>query len=421
MPPESYQSTTPILEESKRIRDDLLDRQVNLDSYLSMVGPGLFRESRKDLGYADAEGVELDDLVNTRVGHTGLLVSPRALEVTLPITETSAATTRQARTEVEAILTGQDDRLITIMGPCSVHDPEAALEYARFAKDMRDKHGEDLVIIMRDYAEKPRTETGWKGFLHDPLLDESNDMNLGLIADRLLALRITDMGVPIARERLGANTPQYVNGLVAYDAIGARNVEDQNARMYASGTSAPIGIKNGTSGSIDTALSACVAANASHSLVGLSQDGQQMLVTTTGNPLAHVILRGGQTGPNFDPAAINGAVEAITAKNAATGLAIPEGVVVDASHKNKLHDQQMPAVKSVAAQIAKGSLAIRGVMIESNLVGGNQPLDPAHPERLEYGVSITDTCVDLAEARTMLRLLSRAVQHRRDIRSIDNS
>lgn len=413
MPPESHESTTSIIDESMRIKDDLLGRQEYLNAYGSMVGSGIFKLSREQLGYPEPENVELDGLVDRNITGKDLLISPESLERVLPITRVSAETTRQARADIEAILTGEDDRLLVVVGPCSIHDPEAALEYARFLSAMREQYGDDLVIVMRDYPEKPRTETGWKGFLHDPLLDGSGDMNLGLIADRMLALRITDMGVPIARERLGANTPQYVNGLVAYDSIGARNVEDQNARMYASGTSSPVGFKNATDGLIDSAVSACVAANASHSFVGLYANGQQAIVHTAGNPLAHVILRGSRNGPNFDETSVGQTVAAIAAKNAALGLAIPEAVVVDASHRNKIEGSQMDAIESVARQISGGSVAVLGVMIESNLRAGNQKLDPNHPEALERGVSITDTCVDLNETGVMLRLLSEAVQQRR--------
>lgn len=413
MSPESHESNTRILEESARIRDVLLTSQEEVNAYhatLSRMKAGVVR---RNLGYPEPDAVVLDDLVDSRIVQKTPVVSPEAVEMALPVTEVSAATTRQARSEIEQVLAGEDDRLLAIVGPCSIHDPEAALEYAAFIKEMREEYGSDLVVIMRDYAEKPRTETGWKGFLHDPLLDGSNDMNLGLIADRMLALRITGMGVPIARERLGANTPQYVNGLVAYDAIGARNVEDQNSRMYASGTSSPIGFKNATDGSINSALSACVAANAEHSFIGLNGNGQQAEVYTAGNPFAHIILRGGKQGPNFDQASVEDAVKAIAYKNTATGLAIPEGVVVDASHQNKVNGSQMEAVKVMAAQIKAGGTAIRGVMVESNIKAGAQKLVLGHATELEYGVSITDSCVSIDETKVILSMLATAVQARR--------
>lgn len=413
MAPESHEATTTILTESARIRDALLEVQHDVNAYHSALQQGKLAAIRGNLGYPEPEVVELNEIIDTRLGDATPVISPEALETVLPVTEASARTTREARRLVEDVLIGVDDRLIVVMGPCSMHDPEAALEYAEFVKEMRDLYGEDLVILMRLYPEKPRTEKGWKGFIHDPLLDGSDDMNLGLTADRMTALRITGMGVPTARERLGANTPQYVNGLVAYDAIGARNVEDQNARMYGSGTSSPIGFKNATDGSIDAAISACVAANGDHTFVGLNTNGQQAVIPTKGNPTAHVILRGGKEGPNFDEDSVEAAIEAIRAKSEATGTDIPAGVVIDVSHKNKVDGRQMDAVKSVAGQISGGSTAIMGVMIESNLRAGNQKLDPKHPELLERGISITDTCVDLAETRDMLRLLSKAVQRRR--------
>lgn len=413
MPPESHESAMPILEESTRIRDALLTVQADINAYHDTLQRGKLAAVRHDLGYPAPEPVELSGLVDTRIAGKTPVISPEALETVLPVTAASERTTREARQLVEDVLTGEDDRLIVIVGPCSMHDPEAALEYAEFVREMRDQYGDDLVILMRHYPEKPRTEKGWKGFIHDPLLDGSDDMNLGLIADRMTALRITGMGVPIARERLGANTPQYVNGLVAYDSIGARNVEDQNARMYGSGTSSPIGFKNATDGSPDAAIAACVAANTEHTFVGLSANGQQAVVATQGNPTAHVILRGGKDGPNFDEVSIKEVAEAIHTKNEQAGLAIPTGVVVDASHKNKIDGRQLDAVASVARQVSSGSVAIKGVMIESNIKAGRQKLDPKHLEKLEHGVSITDECVDLADTRTMLNMLSSAVRTKR--------
>ncbi len=417
MAPESHESTVPILEESARIRDALLVVQRDVNAYHKSMQQDKLAVVRAELGYPTPEPVDLSDLVDTRIASKTPVISPEALETVLPVTEKAAHTTREARQLVEDVLIGVDDRIIVIMGPCSMHDPEAALEYAEFVKEMRDLYGDDLVILMRHYPEKPRTENGWKGFIHDPLLDESDDMNLGLIADRMTALRITGMGVPIARERLGANTPQYVNGLVAYDAIGARNVEDQNARMYGSGTSAPIGFKNGTDGSVDVAISAVVAASGDHSFIGLASIGQQAVIGTIGHPLGHVILRGGRdTGPNFDEVSVKGTVDAIRAKSEKVGVPFVEGVVIDASHKNKVDGRQSDAVESVATQISGGSTAIRGVMIESNLKAGNQKLDPEHPERLEHGVSITDACVDVDETRVMLDTLASAVRDRRQLR-----
>lgn len=413
MPPESHESEMPILEESARIRDELLTVQEEVNVFHSTLLTGMLAPIRERLGYPQPEPVDLSTLVDTRIASKTPVVSPEAVETVLPITEASAFTTRESRQQVEDILLGKDDRLIVVTGPCSMHDPEAALEYAKFVKEMREQYGDDLVILMRLYPEKPRTERGWKGFIHDPRLDGSDDMNLGLIADRMTALRITSMGVPLARERLGANTPQYVNGLITYDSVGARNVEDQNLRMYGSGTSSLVGYKNATDGSIDPAISACVSANLAHSFVGLNTNGQQAVVSTSGNGTAHVILRGGKSGPNFDAEYIKEAIETICAKNAEVGDSIPEGVVVDASHKNKVNDSQVEAIHSIAAQVANGSTAIFGAMVESNIKAGNQKLDPAHPEDLEYGVSITDACVDVDETKMMLNTLAEAVRARR--------
>ncbi len=413
MPPESAESKLSILQESMRIKDALLPLQEKLTVNFDESQRTAFNSIRQQLGYTNPDSVDFDSLVDTRILDKVTVVSPDAVEAVLPPTKQSTKTTLESRKFVEDILLGDDDRIFVVIGPCSVHDPEAVLEYAHFVRDMREKYGEDLEIIMRLYAEKPRTELGWKGFIHDPLLDGSEDMNLGLIADRMIALRITDMGVPLGRERLGPNTPQYVNGLITYDSVGARNTQDQNARMYASGTSSPDGIKNGTDGNIDTAISACVAANGAHSFVGIDSSGQQAIVMTKGNNLAHVILRGGDKGPNFDPETADLAISKIRAKNDELGIKIIEGVVLDASHKNKVGNSQAEAIMSVVSQIQTGSTAIRGVLIESFLKEGNQKLDPANITALEYGKSITDYCANTDQTEEFLSMLAGAVSTRR--------
>ncbi len=413
MPPERHESPAPILAESRRIADKLLEVQGIVNTAHATLQQELLADVREQLQYPQPEDVDTARLVDTRITQKEAVISPEALDAVLPLTQRSADTTLDSRDKIEQIVRGDDDRLVVIMGPCSIHDPEAAMEYAKFALEMREQYGEDLEIIMRFYSEKPRTELGWKGLVADPLMDGSDDMNLGLVVDRMISVRITDMGVPLARERLNANTPQYSNGLFAYDSIGARNVTDQKAREYASGTSSVIGIKNGTDGTVGDAISAIVSANGEHTLLGLAQNGQQAVVHTAGNPTTHIILRGGSNGPNFDAESVNEAVQEIKAANERTGLSIPEGVVIDASHKNKVNGEQMTAVESVAGQITAGSVAIRGVMIESNLKSGNQDLKKLGPDNLEYGKSITDSCVDLAETRIMLEMLSQAIRTRR--------
>jgi len=328
------------------------------------------------------------------------------LEEALPLSVESARTTQQARQAIGDILTGRDKRLLVITGPCSIHDGDAALEYAHMVAEWRQRYGDKLEIVMRAYPEKPRTELGWKGLVYDPRLDDSYDINLGLTLTRLIACRITELGVPIAMERLNALTPQYVNGLVAYDAIGARNTTDQKAREYASGTSSPVGFKNTPDGGAEDAVSAVVAANSPHTFLGISMSGMSATIVTKGNELAHIILRGGKTGPNYTAKHIAHAVELLGSRQ------LLKAIVVDASHGNsgKIAANQRKVIHDIAKQVADGERAIKGVMLESNLVAGAQKLTPGCD--LVYGQSITDECVDLVETEAMLKNLSQAVERR---------
>jgi 3-deoxy-7-phosphoheptulonate synthase len=262
---------------------------------------------------------------------------------------------------------------------------------------------------MRTYTEKPRTEVDWKGFAYDPFLDGSSRISVGLVATRVLMCRITALGVPVAAEPLNALTPQYVNGLVTYNGVGARNVTDQTARERVSGFSSVVGFKNSPEGSVDSAISAVLTARAPHEFLGVDHHGVSAQLSTTGNDTAHVILRGTAEGPNFSAAH----VADVTRRLAARGL--PEAVVVDASHGNsgKDHRRQPGVVADLAGQVAAGQRAIRGVMVESNLAEGRQDLDQAHPERLAYGVSVTDSCVDLPTTEALLAELADAVRARR--------
>jgi 3-deoxy-7-phosphoheptulonate synthase len=361
------------------------------------------------LGVEQAADVDLSDLVNARITGLSVVVTPAAVAAVVPIPAASAATTRAARRAVTGIVTGADDRLAVIAGPCSIHDPAAALEYARFLARMRERHGADLEILMRTYTEKPRTEVDWKGFAYDPFLDGSSRISVGLVATRMLMCGITALGVPVAAEPLNALTPQYVNGLVTYNGVGARNVTDQTARERVSGFSSVIGFKNSPEGSIDAAVQAVLTARAPHDFLGVDAHGISAQLSTTGNDTAHVILRGDRSGPNYSAAHIAGTKR----KLAQRGL--PEVVVVDASHGNsqKDHTRQMGVVRDLAGQVAAGEQAIRGVMVESNLVAGRQDLDRRHPERLEYGKSVTDACVDPATTEELLAELAAAVRVRR--------
>jgi 3-deoxy-7-phosphoheptulonate synthase len=399
-----------VLDLSRRIAQHLLDVQGRVNRLIDSTQAELLPDVRRQLGQVDTDAVDLSDLVNTRIAGLNVVVTPEAVATVLPLSAASATTTRAGRRAVARILTGADGRLAVISGPCSIHDPAATLEYADFLRQMRDRHRDDLEIVMRTYTEKPRTEVDWKGFAYDPYLDGSNNISVGLIATRMIMGRITEMGVPVAAEPLNALTPQYVDGLVTYNGVGARNVTDQTARERVSGFSSVIGFKNSPEGSIDAAIQAVVAARARHEFLGVDRHGMSAQLSTTGNDTGHVILRGDKDGPNYSAAHI----AETKAKLRQRGL--PEVVVVDASHGNsqKNHLRQLDVVHDVAGQIAGGEHAIRGVMLESNLVAGRQDLDQQRPGALEYGKSVTDACADLEMTAAMLDELARAARVRRD-------
>jgi 3-deoxy-7-phosphoheptulonate synthase len=399
-----------VLDLSRRIAQHLLDVQGRVNRLIDSTQAELLPDVRRQLGQVVTEAVDLSDLVNTRIAGLNVVVTPEAVATVLPLSAASATTTRAGRRAVARILTGADGRLAVISGPCSIHDPAATLEYADFLRQMRDRHRDDLEIVMRTYTEKPRTEVDWKGFAYDPYLDGSNNISVGLIATRMIMGRITEMGVPVAAEPLNALTPQYVDGLVTYNGVGARNVTDQTARERVSGFSSVIGFKNSPEGSIDAAIQAVVAARARHEFLGVDRHGMSAQLSTTGNDTGHVILRGDKDGPNYSAAHI----AETKAKLRQRGL--PEVVVVDASHGNsqKNHLRQLDVVHDVAGQIAGGEHAIRGVMLESNLVAGRQDLDQQRPGALEYGKSVTDACADLDMTAAMLDELARAARARRD-------
>ena len=400
----------PMLDKAREIKEALIE----VESSVEAVSHGTLLEViRERFGYEGAGPAESDGLVNVRIDGPEIpVITPESLTAVLPSSTQSAETTRQSRESVTRILKGDDDRLIAIVGPCSIHDPEAALEYALMLKQWRENFSENLEIIMRAYMEKPRTEIGWKGLVYDPELDESNDINLGIVVVRMLACRITHLGVPIAMERLNANTPQYVNGLVAYDAIGARNTTDQKAREYASGTSSPVGFKNTPEGSILAAAQAVASANAPHTFLGTNMAGILSQLRTLGNDTAHIILRGNERGPNYRKQNVIRTAKILRKKG------LLGAIIIDASHGNsgKEAANQNGVIKTVSSQVAEGQPVIKGVMIESNLKGGAQSHTPGKgdPSKLEYGLSITDKCSPPGETVEMLEILSRAVVRRRE-------
>jgi 3-deoxy-7-phosphoheptulonate synthase len=398
-----------ILEVATRIADRLLDVQRRVNTQIDATQSEMLPEVRRQLGHPDAESVDLSGLVNTRIAGLSIVVTPEAVATVLPLSAESAATTRAGRRAMTDIVSGADGRLAVIAGPCSIHDPAATLEYAGFLGRMRDRHGDDLELVMRTYTEKPRTEVDWKGFAYDPYLDGSNNISVGLIATRMLMGRITAIGVPVAAEPLNALTPQYVDGLVTYNGVGARNVTDQTARERVSGFSAVVGFKNSPEGSIEAAIQAVIAARAGHEFLGVDRHGMTAQLSTTGNETGHVILRGDKDGPNYSADHIADTRARLRRRG------LPEVVVVDASHGNsqKNHLRQVDVVHDLAGQIAAGESAIRGVMLESNLVAGRQDLDQRRPGDLEYGKSVTDACVDLDMTEAMLDELADAARARR--------
>jgi 3-deoxy-7-phosphoheptulonate synthase len=312
-----------------------------------------------------------------------------------------------SRAAAANVLAGRDSRLLVVVGPCSIHDEKAALEYADLLKAEATRHAQDLVILMRVYFEKPRTTVGWKGYINDPGLDETHDINLGLELARGLLLELTHRRVAAATEFLDTISPQYIADLVCWGAIGARTVESQVHRQLASGLSMPVGFKNGTKGNIDIAIDAIQAARHSHQFLSVTKQGDCAIVKTKGNDTCHVILRGGSAGPNYSPDHLSQVVEALEKAQ------LPPSIMVDCSHgnSNKDHRNQPLVAAALAEQIAAGNRAITGIMIESNLVAGKQNAVPGQP--LCYGQSITDACIGWPETTATLDVLAQAVQRRR--------
>lgn len=344
---------------------------------------------------------------DTRVQAYDPLLAPAALLDELPLDDGLAKMVEQARVDICSVLDKADDRLLVIVGPCSVHDPVAAREYAARLRELTRPLAADLLIVMRVYFEKPRTVTGWKGLINDPGLDGSYDVHRGLRTARRLLLDILALGLPVGCEWLDPVTPQYIADTVAWGAIGARTTESQVHRQMASGLSMPVGFKNGTDGDVQVAIDACRAAASRHRFFGVTPVGAAAVVTTAGNPDCHVVLRGGRSGPNYGAADVSAALAAV----AASGL--PARVMVDASHGNsgKDHRNQPAVAAALADQIAAGERGIAGVMLESFLEAGRQDL--GDPAALVFGQSITDACMDIGNTATVLDGLAAAVRQRR--------
>jgi 3-deoxy-7-phosphoheptulonate synthase len=349
-----------------------------------------------------------DRVRDLRIDRVVELVPPMRLLDELSLGEEREGFVVAGRAAVVDVLDGRDDRLLVVVGPCSVHDADAALDYARRLSEAAGDLGEDLLIVMRVYFEKPRTTTGWKGLINDPHLDGSGDVNTGLRLARGLLLEVLDLGLPIGCEFLDPITPQYIADAVAWGAIGARTAESQIHRQLGSGLSMPIGFKNRTDGDIQVAVDAVRAAAVPHAFAGIDDAGAPAILHTTGNRDGHVILRGGRGAPNFGPAEVDSALMRLRAAE------LPERLVIDASHDNsrKDPDLQVAAAETIAEQVAGGNQAIVGVMLESFLVGGRQELSSR--EALIYGQSITDACMDWEQTLSVLARMAASARARRE-------
>ena len=338
--------------------------------------------------------------------------SPNTLFKAYPLTETAAKTVYDARQESHKILHGEDDRLIVVVGPCSIHDTKAALEYADRLMLLREELGDQLHIIMRVYFEKPRTSIGWKGLINDPDLTGKFNINKGLQVARELLLTLAEKGMPTATEYLDLISPQYLADLISWGAIGARTTESQAHRELASGISCPIGFKNGTYGNLDIAINAIKSASHSHHFLSVTKAGHSAIFTTKGNNDCHIILRGGRR-PNYDEVSVSEAVQQLN------DAGLRPTLMIDFSHANSNKDfrNQPKVAANIAAQIANGSGEISGVMIESHLVEGSQVGEGKEQTEITYGQSITDACIGWDDTDNVLRLLAEAVQKRRDANS----
>jgi 3-deoxy-7-phosphoheptulonate synthase len=335
---------------------------------------------------------------NVNVAAQEVLLTPAAIKQVLPLSERAEETVLRGRNTVERILDRKDHRLMIVVGPCSIHDPVAAMEYAERLKRLADEVSDTLYVVMRVYFEKPRTTTGWKGLINDPHMNDSFDIGEGLRRARKVLLDINELGLPAGTEALDPISPQYLGDLVTWSAIGARTTESQTHREMASGLSTPVGFKNGTDGGLQVAVNALLSVSSPHSFLGINQAGQVAVIRTKGNRYGHVVLRGGSKGPNYDSVTI-AVVEKDLAKNK-----LPPNIMVDCSHANSNKDPALQplVMHDVAHQIVEGNQSIIGVMLESNLHAGNQSI-PADLAQLKYGVSVTDACIDWGTTEKLLR------------------
>jgi 3-deoxy-7-phosphoheptulonate synthase len=352
-------------------------------------------------GYSLQSGKQNMDeklVYNVNVTAQDVLLTPAAVKQRVPLTDPAEETVLRGRNTVERILDRRDHRLIVVVGPCSIHDPVAAMDYAHRLKQLAADVSDTLYVVMRVYFEKPRTTTGWKGLINDPHMNDSFDIEEGLRRARRLLRDINELGLPCGTEALDPITPQYLGDLVTWSAIGARTTESQTHREMASGLSTPVGFKNGTDGGLQVAINALLSVSNPHSFLGIDQAGQVAVIRTRGNRYGHIVLRGGSKGPNYDSVTI-ALVEKELAKNR-----LPANIVIDCSHANSNKDPSLQplVMNDVAHQVMEGNASILGVMLESNLHAGNQPI-PADLGELKYGVSVTDACIDWSTTDKLLR------------------
>ena len=347
--------------------------------------------------------LKTDDL---RIIETQELSTPEDVRQELPITDLSAKTILNSRKVIEDILDEKDDRVFVVIGPCSIHDPIAAMDYAKKLKKISQEVSENLFIIMRVYFEKPRTTVGWKGLINDPMLDGSFEINKGIRIGRKLLLDIVDLEIPTGTEYLDLISPQYIADIISWGAIGARTTESQCHRELSSGLSCPVGFKNGTDGNLQITIDAIKAASGAHHFLSVTKEGNSAIFSTSGNPYCHTILRGGSNKVNYDEKSIDDVSARLDKAN------LPQQIVVDCSHANSLkdHKKQMVVVDNLAGQLSNGEKRIKGLMIESNLVEGNQNIND--PD-LVYGKSVTDACIGWVDTEKALYALSDAIKKRR--------
>ena len=340
-----------------------------------------------------------DPIDNVRVRSTLRLASPSEIKAEFPISAAARQTVAESRQTIDDILCRRDSRLLTVVGPCSIHDPKGALDYAHRLVELKKKTEDKLFLVMRVYFEKPRTTIGWKGLINDPRMDSSFDVDSGLKEARRLLQSINELGLPAATEFLDPIVPQYISDLITWAAIGARTTESQTHRQMASGLSMPVGFKNGTDGSIQTALDAMKATGTPHSFLGIDDEGFTSVITTEGNRDAHLVLRGGRSGPNFQPDSV---AEVVT-KAQSAGIENPP-IMIDCSHANsgKIPARQKDVWNSILKQRQQDDCCIIGAMLESYIHEGSQKLPPA-PESLKYGISVTDACLSWEDTETLLQ------------------